>query len=87
MEELLKIDVQPMLSIFRPMPNTVYRDYMSPQVIDIVKLYEDAEKLCESKVYETESGHRDPTRVMHLGPDCTPCQNNTVALPYKSEHH
>ena len=81
---LLDIDVQPMLSIFRPMPGTgIFYDYMSPQIVDVVALYHKADELCKSKRYRTLDGYIDDHIVMHLGPDCTCCQNNTVALPYK----
>lgn len=87
-DKLLEIDVQPMLSIFRPMPNTgEFANYMSPQITDVIDLFEKAEAKCNAKLYYDDNGIPDPTRKMHLGPDCAPCQNNTVALPYKDEHH
>ena len=81
---LLNIKVQPMLSIFRPMPGTEYKDYMSPQITDVVNLYHQAAKLCAEQVHRTPEGLIDDRFVIHLGPSCTCCQNNTVALPYNN---
>lgn len=84
-KEMLKIDVQPMLSVFRPMPGTDCEHFMSPQIEDVVAVYEEAVRWCKRKQYATAKGYYDPHKRMHLGPDCVPCQNNTVALPYEVE--
>ena len=91
-KKLLDIDVQPMLSIFRPMPGTSMFQYMPPSIADVIYVYEEASRLCRQKPYNekgkpaTEKDKLYNQKMhMHLGPDCVPCQNNTVALPYEEE--
>ena len=89
-KELVSRDIQPMLSIFRPMPGTPFAGYMSPQITDVVEMFEAAETICAEKEYSGEMKEKNQKRIkpfakikkMHLGPDCVCCQNNTVALPY-----
>ena len=82
---LLKRNVQPMLSIFRPMPNTVFKDYMSPQIEDVVALYYDITHLCNERFRVADPQGGKSAQLIHLGPNCKCCQNNTVALPYDEE--
>lgn len=71
-EKLVNIGVQPMLSVFRPMPGTPLENFMTPSVEKVVELYYAASEACKQK-------------RMHLGPHCKCCQNNTVSLPYDIE--
>lgn len=61
--------IQPMLSVFRPLPGTGLADALPPSLAELYELYLDVEKWCEEK-------------GIHLGPECVFCQNNTLALPY-----
>lgn len=61
--------IQPMLSVFRPLPKTDLYDYTPPRLDDLYELYGVVEKWCEEK-------------GIHLGPHCEYCQNNTLSLPY-----
>ena len=65
---LAKNGIQPILSIFRPMPDTPLSEQNAPPMKEIVDLYREAQKICR------ESG-------IYLGPGCVNCQNNTLALP------
>lgn len=59
--------VQPMLSIFRPTPNCTLSHIIQPSNKEILSLYFEAQKICES--YN-----------LTLGPSCPSCQNNTLAI-------
>jgi hypothetical protein len=61
--------IQPMLSVFRPLPGTETEDLLPPSMSELYRLYQDLEKWCQEK-------------GMHLGPACRYCQNNTLSLPY-----
>jgi hypothetical protein len=63
--------VQPMLSVFRPLPGTPLETALPPTLWELYDLYTEIEKWCEEK-------------DIHLGPSCLYCQNNTLSLPYKS---
>ena len=65
---------------------------MPPSIADVIYVYEEASRLCHQKPYnekgkpatDKDKFHNQKMH-MHLGPDCVPCQNNTVALPYEEE--
>lgn len=61
--------IQPMLSVFRPLPDTELADEMPPKLSELYELFGVVEKWCEEK-------------GLHLGPACLYCQNNTLSLPY-----
>lgn len=66
---LIRNGIQPILSIFRPLGNTALEALIPPPVEYLVRLYRRLEKEC------AENG-------LQLGPACTYCQNNTLAMPY-----
>ena len=68
-EEIAQKGIQPILSIFRPLPNTPLEDKMCPSMLSLVDVYEKAQAICRK--YN-----------LLLGPKCVNCQNNTLALPY-----
>lgn len=67
---LCALGVSPMLSIFRPMPNTSLRSVVPPSVQEVKNFYDSAYTICEQ--YN-----------VNLGPTCKQCQNNTLALPLR----
>lgn len=71
-EKLCQIGVQPMLSIFRPMENTVLKSLIPMTCQDIYELY--------LKIYDICLKYGQS-----LGPTCVYCQNNTLALPVRYE--
>lgn len=68
LETLLKNGIQPILSIFRPLPDTDLESLMMPPAAYIYKLFVDSERLCRKYGFS-------------LGPSCVNCQNNTLSLP------
>ncbi len=64
----LENGIQPILSVFRPLPDTEMEFMMSPPCMALYELFLACEGLC--RAYRTA-----------LGPTCTYCQNNTLALP------
>ena len=62
------IGVAPMLSALRPMPNTNLRNVVAPNVKWICDIYYKAKEICDK--YK-----------LNIGPLCSDCQNNTIALP------
>lgn len=68
-EELVKRGVQPLLSVFRPLPETQLADLVPPAMDKLCALFRKAEEVCKK-------------RGLHLGPPCRHCQNNTLSLPY-----
>lgn len=65
---LAKNYVQPILSVFRPLPETKMFDSIPPSNQYLIDVYNKAEKIC-AKYGVT------------LGPSCVQCQNNTLSLP------
>ena len=66
---LCKEGVMPILSIFRPLPNSQMSEFLPPTNEFLYSLYQKLDIIC--KDYE-----------QHLGPDCIACQNNTLSLPW-----
>ena len=67
-EHMSSIGVAPMLSALRPMPNTNLRNVVAPNVKWICDIYYKAKEICDK--YK-----------LNIGPLCSDCQNNTIALP------
>ena len=67
-EAFTEAGIQPILSIFRPLPGTLLADMQAPPMKYLVKIYDEVLKLCKG-------------RGFYPGPDCVNCQNNTLALP------
>lgn len=61
--------IMPILSVFRPLPNSQMSEYLPPTNEFLYDLYDHLVKICR-------------TYGLHLGPDCTICQNNTLSLPW-----
>lgn len=61
--------IMPVLSVFRPLPNTKMQSFLPPENEWLYSAYIELEQICNSY-------------GQHLGPDCYPCQNNTLALPW-----
>ncbi len=68
-ESLARKHIQPILSAFRPLPDTEMCDAIQPSNERLIYLYQEAEKICSRY-------------GMHLGPDCIHCQNNTLSVPW-----
>ena len=66
-EKLCSLGVSPMLSVFRPMPETPLNHVIPPNVNEIKQIYYDALKICKKN-------------NLFLGPSCEYCQNNTLSL-------
>ncbi len=67
--ELCQIGVMPILSVFRPIPGTETGNIVPPSNQFLEKIYEKATMICEEF-------------SLHLGPECSFCQNNTLSLPF-----
>lgn len=66
-ETLARIGVAPIISIFRPMPNTVFEDYIAPDNAKLYEIFKKSNAICNK--YNLE-----------LGPTCVACQNNTLSF-------
>lgn len=65
---MLASDVQPIISVFRPLPHTGLESLMMPPADYIYDTFIEAESLCRAA-------------GLSLGPGCLNCQNNTLSLP------
>ena len=63
------LGVAPILSVFRPMPGTEGENFAPPTNEELLSIYRKAQYIC--KEYGLE-----------LGPQCIPCQNNTLSMPH-----
>lgn len=61
--------IQPILSVFRPLPGTPLENVIPPSMENVCRIYYTATNICE------------PYGMM-LGPDCPSCQNNTLSLSF-----
>lgn len=66
-EEVCKLGVVPILSVFRPIPGTPLADYVPPSNQSLLNLFYQADEIC--KRYG-----------LSLGPQCPECQNNTLGM-------
>lgn len=71
-KKIVGMGIQPIISIFRPLPGTPLEHLMAPPLMDVYDLYCKAEKICEKY-------------ALRLGPACVFCQNNTLSLPETNE--
>lgn len=67
--ELIEIGVQPVLSIFRPLPNTPLEYNTMPSNEYLENIYYICNRICKEKNSEYS-----------LGPKCVACKNNILAL-------
>lgn len=73
---LIECNIEPMLSVFRPLPNTPLEDMNAPSIGSVYKLF------CTVSSMLCEASSPNSTQFRKLGPRCTCCQNNTVSLPW-----
>lgn len=59
--------IQPMLSVFRPMPNTKLNYFVPLSNTDLLSFYNKAQKICEQY-------------GLRLGPTCDACKNNMLSI-------
>ena len=64
---LCQNSIQPMISVFRPMPNTKLHSFVPLSNSALLSFYDSAQKIC-SKYH------------MQLGPVCDACKNNMLAI-------
>lgn len=67
-EELCKIGIMPILSLFRPLPNTPMENITPLNHEQVHDLWVKASLICKNYNFI-------------LGPTCVPCQNNTLSFP------
>lgn len=67
-EKLAQMGVAPIISVFRPMPNTVFENHIAPDNNYLYNIFIKSEEIC--KKYK-----------LKLGPSCSACQNNTLSFP------
>lgn len=65
-EELCRLGVEPIISIFRPLENTELENMNPPATLDIINIYQQCQLIVQKY-------------SMVLGPDCPQCQNNTLS--------
>lgn len=67
-ENVCKLGVAPILSVFRPIPRTVSENIIPLSNQELLNIFYLAKEICGKYGLE-------------LGPQCIPCQNNTLSLP------
>ena len=67
-EKICSIGAAPILSVFRPIPGTIAENVVPLTNSELLALFYKATAICD--MYGLE-----------LGPQCIPCQNNTLSLP------
>ncbi len=67
MELLCQKGIQPMLSVFRPLPDTKLEWMVPPSNQSLMDIYKQAQEICH-------------TYHLTLGPSCDACKNNMLAL-------
>lgn len=72
--ELAQNKIQPILSVFRPLPETPLADIVPPSMEKLCEVYKKASDIC-----------RQADQKLKLGPECIFCQNNTLSMPYNME--
>lgn len=69
---LAEQNIQPILSVFRPLPETELKDVVPPSMRKLAEIYLKSEDICLK-------------HHLHLGPSCPSCQNNTLSMKYDAE--
>ena len=67
--KLVNMGVQPVLSIFRPLPNTPLENHSMPSNEYLENIYFICDNICKSK-----------NRNYTLGPKCSACRNNVLSI-------
>ena len=70
--------IEPMLSVFRPLPNTDLENLNAPPIRMVYELFDTISQYMYDTTFDAANND-----FMKLGPKCTCCQNNTVSLPWK----
>lgn len=83
-QELIKNDIEPILSVFRPLPDTPLENLNAPSIKMVYELFYTVSALLyeESIGKDRNADKRSSTKFHKLGPKCPCCQNNTVSLPW-----
>lgn len=66
--KICELGVAPILSVFRPIPGTFAENLIPLSNDELLYIYYSAKEICDKYGLE-------------LGPQCVPCQNNTLSLP------
>lgn len=66
-EHVAQLGVAPILSLFRPMPETPLQEYLAPSDDEIWYIYQEAKRICSRYGLE-------------LGPSCPYCEDNTLKV-------
>ncbi len=74
---LIENNIEPMLSVFRPLPGTPLAYLNAPPIRMVYELF----YTISTCLYE--KNHKSSRNLSKLGPECVCCQNNTVSLPWK----
>lgn len=74
-QQLIELRIEPMLSIFRPLPQTPLENLNAPTIKSVYNLFNivNGMLMASDKINGA---------YMKLGPECVCCQNNTVSLPW-----
>ena len=72
--DLVERNVQPVLSPFRPDPNTPLKDHRPPDEETLIDVWLRAAEI-------VRENDRKGGSIVSLGPDCPDCQHNTLAIP------
>ena len=77
---LVECNIEPMLSVFRPLPNTPLEDLNAPPIAVVYDLF------CKVSSMLCEVSTQNSKPLRKLGPECVCCQNNTLSLPWKIQN-
>lgn len=83
-QKLIENDIEPVLSVFRPLPDTPLEHLNAPPIKMVYELfYTVSSLLCKKSMREKNgAGKKSIDKFRKLGPKCVCCQNNTVSLPW-----
>lgn len=83
-QRLIENGVEPMLSVFRPLPDTPLEHLNAPPIKMVYQLFHTVSCLLFEKSIGDPKYHgkENITKFRRLGPGCSCCQNNTVSLPW-----
>lgn len=73
-KELSEIGVSPVLSPFRPAPDTLLKNHPRPTYKDLLYIWNESKKIAAK--YKIK-----------LGPNCIPCAHNTLTIPDNSDFY
>lgn len=79
-KDLVDKRIEPMLSVFRPLPDTALENLNAPPIRFVYELFDTVSQYMYDTTFDASNGD-----FMKLGPKCKCCQNNTVSLPWNSQ--